>query len=104
MNASSKKIVHVRTSLCANGTVYPGTIENVSDGIMYVTAASKNASSDFLPGNMLDVNLSVDEGEARSVKCRVKWSYKTPPYGITDSLGVEVLDNDSEYEAILQIL
>ena len=98
MSSPFKKITNFKAKLVLNSIVYPGIIENLSMNTLYIRAASKNSSVDLTPGKVLEVNFSSGSGEEISLSGIIKWSYKTPPYGITDSLGVEITKPLSNYE------
>ena len=104
MSSTLKKIATFRAKLTSNSISYPGIIENLSKTSLYIRAASMNSNSDLTPGKTLKVNFNSDSGEEISVFCRIQWSYKTPPYGITDSLGMEIIDPLSNYEEFFEAL
>jgi hypothetical protein len=98
-----KKITSFRAKLISD-KVYPAIVENLSGTGLYIRASSNKPTSDLTPGKTLKVNFNSDSGEEISILCRILWSYKTPPYGITDSLGMEVIDPLSNYEEFYKTL
>ena len=99
-----KKITSFRATLVSDDTVYPGIIETLSGNNLYITAASKPSTPDFMPGKTLKVNFHSDSGKEISLFCKIQWSYKTPPHGVTDSLGMEIIKKPSNYEEFFEKL
>ncbi len=104
MSAPFKKIVNLKARLSSNDTIHSGIIEKFFKDTLYIRAVSKKPSSDFAPGKLLSVNFQVNSGNTVCLECKVKWSYKTPPYGITVSLGMEVIQPDNYYNELLRVV
>ena len=103
MSSPIKKITSFKAKLISD-KVYPAIVENLSGNGLYLRAASNESTSELTPGKTLKVNFNSDSGEEISILCRILWSYKTPPHGITDSLGMEVIDPPSNYEEFFKAL
>ncbi len=103
MSSPIKKITSFRAKLISD-KVYPAIVENLSGNGLYIRAASKEPTSELTPGKTLKVNFNSESGEEISLLCRILWSYKTPPHGITDSLGMEIIYPLSNYEEFFKAL
>ncbi len=103
MSSPIKKITSFKAKLISD-KVYPAIVENLSENGLYIRAASNEPTSELTPGKTLKVNFNSESGEEISLLCRILWSYKTPPHGITDSLGMEVIDPLSNYEEFFEAL
>lgn len=99
-----KKITSFRAKLIADDIVYSGIVENLSENELYIRAASKDSTPDLIPGKTLKVNFHSDSGKEICLFCKIQWSYKTPPYGITDSLGMEIIGTPSNYDEFFKAL
>lgn len=104
MSSQNKKILSLRAELISNELIYSGVIENLTDKDLYVRTVSADPCSDLIPGKTLEVKVHHVQGETIQLNGIVKWSYKTPPYGITDSVGVEIIEPNSKYEDFLKTL
>jgi hypothetical protein len=104
MSSHSKKIVSLKANFISDSTSYSGIVENLSEDSLYIRAVPEKPAVDLVPGKTLEVSFKSDRGTSVSLLCRVKWSYKTPPHGLTNSLGMEILNSDPDYEKLLQIL
>ncbi|MEN8262995.1 MAG: hypothetical protein ABFR82_05990 [Nitrospirota bacterium] len=99
-----KKITSFRVKLIADDIVYSGIVETLSENELYIRAASKDSTPDLIPGKTLKVNFHSDSGKEICLFCKIQWSYKTPPYGITDSLGMKIIGTPSYYEEFFETL
>jgi hypothetical protein len=104
MGTSLKKIVNLNAKLIINDTILSGIIENISRGSLYVIAVSTKPALDFTPGKSLMVKFKSPSDETICLHCRVTWYYETPPYGLTNSVGIEIISPFSNYEEILKSL
>jgi hypothetical protein len=80
-------------------------IENISEnGIQMTTTASKEHIK-FTAGTEIDLNFRLSSGETINLLCRVRWScLKIPTNGLTDSIGLEILDPPSKYVEFVRSL
>ena len=80
------------------------SIENISEvGIYLITSYSK-AVTDLPPGTSLELTVKFPNGESQHLNCKVKWQYKTPPHGVTNSMGMEIVDPPHSYMESLKSL
>lgn len=92
---SRRKLVRISAVLNYQGINYPGMVENISESGLYMILADRN---------MVDLsissvhNLTLLSGEKRfKISCRTIWSYPTPPYGLTTSVGMEIINPPTEF-------
>lgn len=66
-------------------------IENISEkGIMMVMPHSKR-SGKFEPGKDVELHFQLTTGKTIRLSCTVRWVFqRTPPDGLTDSIGLEI--------------
>jgi len=78
-------------------------IENISeDGILIVLPHAKK-SGKFKPGIKVDLNLKLNTGKKIALDCTVRWVFeKTPPDGLTDSIGLEIARPPVSYRKFVQ--
>lgn len=98
MGFTPKKIVNFNAKLLSDSNTTSGIVENLSKDSLYLRAVPFKASSDFPPGKLFDVKIQPDSGKAICLSCRVIWSYKTPPHGLTNSMGMEIIRPPQSYE------
>ena len=97
-------IVNIRAELVCGDKLYAGSIENISPGGAYVVTAPSKSSRDFAPGSVLELKFKFPSGEKMNLHCIVKWSYSTPPHGLTNSVGLKITDPPSAYKESLKTL
>ncbi len=71
-----------------------GYIENFSErGISLETDSADllSQSTRFTPGSKFEVKFQTPAGELISLNCKVIWSFKTAPHGLTKKVGMEVV-------------
>lgn len=78
-------------------------IENISEeGILMVLPHVKK-SGRFKPGIKVDLNLKLNTGKKIALDCTVRWVFeKTPPDGLTDSIGLEITRPPASYRKLVQ--
>lgn len=89
-----RTIVSFKAELLSDGISYAGIIENLSEEGIYIRTIPTKTSIDFTPGTPLELKFQRhSEGPLNlHLYCKVKWLYKTPPYGLTSSIGLEIID------------
>ena len=97
MNLGTKKIVTFKARLILDDKSYPGYIENLTEGDMYLLASPLIPLTQSAPGSAFTLEFSPPSGEMFNLNCRLKWFYRTPPHGLTKSLGIEVTDPSLQY-------
>jgi hypothetical protein len=80
------------------------SIENISEFGIYIITSYSKSETDFPPGTSLELKVKFPGGEDQRLNCKVKWQYKTPPYGVTTSMGMEIVDPPPSYIESLKTL
>ena len=96
--------VDFKAELLYDGKNYAGLVENISENGLYVIAHPLNKAIDFHSGTELNLKFQLSSGEIVNLPCKVKWSYKTPPHGLTFSIGTEIMEPSQEYKEYLKSL
>jgi hypothetical protein len=100
MSPISKKIVNLKAEFSCDSFCCDGFIDNISEHNICCTTTAKNLPLD----TELQVKFQPDSGEALNLNCKLKWAYDTPPYGITNSVGMEILNQSTQYKSFLESL
>lgn len=100
----NKKIVSLNAELIADDISYAGIVELISGNRIYLIGNPSSDSNYFHTGTEIDLKLQLSSGNEIKLPCKVTWSYKTPPYGLTHSMGMEVLEQPREYIEFLNKL
>ncbi len=91
--------VNVKAELVSGLGNYKGSIMDLSDDGLYLVTEPTKASTDFIPGNSVNVKFQTHSGKNLTLNCEVAWLHihKTPPYGLTNEMGVGIIDTPQEY-------
>ena len=100
----TRKIVNLKASLVSDSNKHSGIIENISKDGLYLRAVTTDPTFDFAPGDSFEIHFQSNSGEDISLPGKVKWSYETPPHGITKSIGFEILEKNPGYEKLFDDL
>jgi len=92
---SKRKLVRINAVLNYHGINYPGMIENISDNGLYMILSDRNMV-DLTPSRIHKLTLLTDDRRFE-LSCRVIWAYSTPPYGLTTSVGMEIVNPSREF-------
>ena len=95
---SKRKIVSISAELISDNARYAVFIENMSKDGIYIVTKPEKTKIDFTTGKKYDVKFQAASGTLLNLKCRVKWTYKTPPHGLTYSVGMEIIDPPALYK------
>jgi len=80
-------------------------IDNISENGIYMTTSPSKEHSKYTAGTEIDLKFSLTSGETIDLRCIVRWSYvKIPPNGLTDSIGLEIIDPPSQYVEFVRSL
>jgi hypothetical protein len=99
-----RKTVNIEVDIVVSDKYVKGFIENISEEGLYVLTAPTKEDVSFAPGTECILNFSTPSGEKILLNCRIIWSYKTPPHGLTYSLGIEIERRPKEYKKFLDTL
>ncbi len=97
-------IVNIRAEIVCGDKRYASTIENLSTEGAYVVTGPVKSSRDFAPDSMFQLIFRFPSGEKLNLNCVVKWSYQTPPHGLTNSIGLEIVDPPLTFKELLKSL
>ena len=80
-------------------------IENISENGIYMLTTPSSAHKKYAPGTDVDLKFRLSSGETLNLRCKVKWSYlKVPPNGLTDCIGLEIIDPPKQYIEFVKAL
>ncbi len=91
---SNRKNVNIKGEIILDELRSSVTIENVSENGIYVKILSEDPLSSsvrFTPGMELGIHFQSPSGEMLKLQCKVIWSYKAEPHGLTERIGMEVI-------------
>jgi len=97
-------IVRLKAVLTFNGNSYVGMIENISEHGFYMISLPMKDKGVFRPGSIHEMQLRTVMGGLIHLHCKVQWAYRTPPYGLTNSIGMEILNASQAYRDFLATL
>ncbi len=63
-----------------------------------MTTAPFQPTINFALESPLELVFTPSSGEVLSLKCTAKWYHETPPEGLTNSIGMEIIDAPPEYQ------
>ncbi|MBC8413499.1 MAG: hypothetical protein ISR96_03900 [Nitrospira sp.] len=102
MSPLSKKIVKYQASIVLNDKCCRGTIENLSAKNIYLNTASN--IQEIMNATEFKLEFQPDSGEKMDLNCRVTNAYRIPPYGITSSVSMEIIEPSSSYRDFFNAL
>jgi hypothetical protein len=102
----SKRIrVNLKAERISGDEKYGVFIENISEnGIHMITTHSKTHYK-YSPGTEIELRFEFVSGKAIKLHCRIIWAHsKIPPNGMTDSIGLEIIDPPAQYIEFVKTL
>jgi hypothetical protein len=93
-----RKIVSIKAKLFFDSSNYSVFIENMSTDGLYIVTQPVKTVLDFTKGKILKLIFHSSAGEEINLRCKVMWSYKTPPHGLTESIGMKIIDPPALYD------
>ncbi len=91
--------------IVAGGVTYAGLILNCSEEGMYMVTATTYDVVDIPASSTIELKCKLPSGEGILMNCEVKWFQTKPsPYGVTFSMGMELLDPPEKYTDYLSTL
>ena len=97
-------IVSSAAELIVSDVSYAGIIENISKCGLYLITSPSETPREFSLGTRLELTLHLFSGESLNLPCKVRWSYKTPPYGLTNSMGMQIIGPPQKYKEFYETL
>jgi len=99
---AKRKIVRIEAELICGDVHCASVIENISPGGVYAIASPTTGSPDFAPETSVELKFEFPKGQKQHLRCRIKWSYKTPPHQLTSSIGMEIIEAPPTFHAVLE--
>ncbi len=88
--------------IVAGGVAYSGLILNYSEEGMYLVTATTYEVVDIPPSSKIEVKCKLPTGNEIKINCEVKWFQTKPtPYGVTFSMGMELIEPPQAYKDYL---
>jgi hypothetical protein len=73
-------------------------IEDISENGIHMLTSPLKKHEKYTPGTDIDLRFHLSSGETLSLFCKVRWAHvKTPPNGLTDSIGLEIVNPPSRF-------
>lgn len=101
---TKRKIVSIRAELIIGDKSWASFIENLSEEGIFVTTSAAESSVKIAPQAPATLRFPLPAGEKAELNCRIIWTLKLPPYGLTQNVGMEVIDPPASYKDFLQSL
>jgi hypothetical protein len=101
---SNRIPVEFEAELTSNGIRYEVVIENLSEDCIYIGPFPKKTTVDFPTGTTLELEFQLPSGETLNLHCKVIWSNKTTPNGLTNNLALEIIEIPLTYEEFFKTL
>ena len=84
---------------------YGVLIEDISENGIHIITTPSNTHKKYTPGTDIDLKFLLTSGETLNLHCKVRWAHsKIPPDGLTDSIGLEIIDPPPKYIEFLRAL
>ncbi|MHA2219367.1 MAG: PilZ domain-containing protein [Candidatus Hodarchaeales archaeon] len=96
--------VDLEAEIIFNNTSYEVKIENVSENGILIRAFPEDDSVDFHPGTIFKLKQELPSGEEVSMDCKVVWSEKDALDGVTNNLGLQILEIPPQYDEFVKTL
>jgi len=97
--------VHLKAERISGNEKYGVFIENISEYGIHIITTSTEKHKSYTPGTNIDLKFQLFTGETLNLQCKVKWAHsKVPPDGLTDSIGLEIIDPPEKYLELVKKL
>jgi len=102
----SKRIkVNLKAERISGDEKYGVFIENISEQGIYMITTHSKAHNKYTPGTDIDLRFQLSSGKTINLHCKVIWAHsKIPPDGLTDSIGLEIIDPPPLYIEFVKAL
>jgi len=97
-------IVSLPAEMTAGDIRLSASIENLSDAGLYLITAPSKDPLNFDTDSPVELFFTLPSQEKIRLNCKVRWSYRTPPHGFTNSVGLEIIDPSPEFRESLNTL
>jgi hypothetical protein len=97
--------VHLKAERISGDEKYGVFIEDISEKGIHMLATHAAVHTHYSPGTNIDVQFHIANRKPLVLHCRVRWSCpKVPPNGMTDSIGLEIIDPPPQYIKFIKTL
>ena len=97
--------VNLKAERISGNEKYAVFIENISESGIYILTTTSNDNKKYAAGTEIELRLKLSTGETIHLRGITKWVYsKMPPDGLTDSIGLEIIDPPQEYISFVRAL
>lgn len=94
---NKRKDVGLEAVVLAGSMRYPAFIENISENGMFLRIAYFNEMIEFIPGEVLKLEITMPSGKILYLRCREIWSHINAPSSMMKVSGVEIIDPPAWY-------
>jgi hypothetical protein len=97
--------VNMKAERLSGNEKYGVFIENISEHGIHMITTPAETHKKYTPGTDIDLKLQLNTGEILNLQCKVRWAHlKVPPNGMTDSIGLEIIDPPAKYLEFVKTL
>jgi len=97
--------VNLKAERISGDEKYGVLIEDISENGIHIITTPSNTHKKYTPGTDIDLKFHLSSGETLNLHCKVRWAYlKFPPDGLTDSIGLEIIDPPPKYIEFVRAL
>lgn len=97
--------VNLKAERISGNEKYGVYIEDISENGIHIITTPSNTHKKYTPGTDIDLKFLLTSGETLNLHCKVRWAHsKIPPDGLTDSIGLEIIDPPLKYIEFLRAL
>jgi len=98
--------VYLKAERISGNEKYGVFIENISEKGIHMLATHAAVHAHYSAGKNIDVRFHIAQRKKPLIlRCRIRWSCpKIPPNGLTDSIGLEILDPPPQYIEFVKTL
>lgn len=102
----SKRIkVNLKAERISGDEKFGVFIENISKNGIHMITTSTEKHKKYTPGTDIDLKFQFTTGETLNLHCIVRWAHlKVPPNGMTDHIGLEIIDPPQKYLEFVKAL
>jgi len=97
--------VNLKAERLSGDEKYGVFIENISENGIHIITTPSSEHRKYAAGIDIDLKFHLSSGETLNLRCKVKWAdSKIPPDGLTDSIGLEIIDPPLKYIEFVKAL
>jgi hypothetical protein len=79
-------------------------IDNISEKGMHLRTSPAKPPIVLAQGETCEVKFKLPSGKVQCLKCNINWSYKTPPFGVVNCIGCEIINPPPMYNQFFNSL